>query len=88
MELTQKFLEEFKNNIPEGFEMSSSKLSFEWSYFYRSIQTNRQKRCKEKCMFCGKEYEGRTERFPAHFLDDNCSKIPLYISNQYKTYYT
>ena len=87
MELTQKFLEEFKNNIPEGFEMSSSKLSFEWSYFYRSIQTNRQKRYKAKCMFCGKECEGRIERLRTHFLDGNCSKIPFDILNQYKIDY-
>ena len=87
MELNQNFLEEFKNNIPEGFEIPSSKLSFEWSYFYRSIQTNRQKRYKAKCMFCGKECEGRIERLRTHFLDDNCLKIPLDILNQYKIDY-
>ena len=88
MEDNQNYQEEFLNNIPEGFEIPSDKLSYEWRYFYGSIDVNANRRRIAKCMFCRRECEGRVERLPHHFLDKRCEKIPSQILNEYEAYYT
>ena len=78
---------DFEKNIPEGFEVPNRVLSFEWKFYFRSLSLNKHRRYKAKCMFCGKEFEGRTERLSHHFLDKDCPAIPNELLDQYKIDY-
>ena len=77
--------ESFSRKIPEGFEIPSRILHFEWKFFFRSLQSDRYRRYKAKCMFCEREFDGRTERLAQHFLNNECPSIPIDILNQYKS---
>ena len=87
MEPTGKKIEEFLSDIPEGFEIPNNRFSFEWKYFFRSLNKNKFRRYLAKCIFCGVECEGRNERLKLHFLEKSCTKIPEYLLTQYQIDY-